>query len=141
MIQEMGIDDFVYSGNLGARILAQAVISPGITEFFTEILTNGEDSNEVYSHGMPAELCEGEADFWRVMEYFLGRPGGDNPSLPIGLRVKSRDKESPKLITLLNPTLRQLRQEGVLQFRSDDKVVVFADYQPPEMPSHNAGGA
>ena len=132
VIQEMGIDDFVYSRNLGARILAQAVISPGITEFFTEILTNGDDSNEVYSCGMPKELCKGKADFWRVMEYFLDRPAGDNPSLPIGLRIRKRKAGEKGFKTLLNPTIEQLRQHSVGEFRMDDKVVVFADNQPLE---------
>ena len=130
VIQEVGIDEFVCSGNLGARILAQAVISPGITEFFSEILTHDVDSNEVYSQKMPPDLCRGDANFWRVVEHYLDLECEDNPALPVGLRLRDRNKANGPVVTLLNPTKKSLVEHGVTSFREDDKVIVFADNSP-----------
>ena len=132
VINQVGIDEFVCSGDLGSRILAQAVISPGITEFFSEILTHEDDSNEVYLVPMPEILCTGKADFWRVVEWFLKRDDQANPVLPIGLSVSRSAGEGgqEQAITVLNPPRTRLEDLGVESFSADDKVIVFADYAP-----------
>jgi hypothetical protein len=132
--EALGLDEVVASHEMGGRLLAQTVTSPGITHFFDEILSSEDDSNEVYSCPMPQELCIGQAQFWRVIEYYARRYRKGYPVLPVGLRVTARSGEyatasngHASAATLLNPTVSELEKFGVRTFERQDQVLFLAD--------------
>jgi len=113
--------------DLAEKLLAQAVISPGITTVFLELLTATEDSNEIYVVPVP--------------ECWLGRPFGriaediqsdDFPAVALGYRTTTRDGRA---VTVLNPRKRKAQRHGVVDWwqqplAESDALVVMAFEEP-----------
>jgi len=57
--------------SLRTRILSQAARTPGLVEFFTDLLTHAADSNEIYEFPFPDELADPEDALFGQHE---GRP-------------------------------------------------------------------
>jgi voltage-gated potassium channel len=95
---------------LSEKLLAQAVISPGITEVFFKLLTATADSNEIYVVSIP-ESWEG-LEFQEVYREFLAR---DEPVIPLGYRCVSEEGGEP--VVILNPHFKEGRTRGAVNWR------------------------
>ncbi|NOZ21866.1 MAG: hypothetical protein GXP25_12360 [Planctomycetes bacterium] len=56
--QDSPVDEIVATGDVAAKLLAQAVLTPGITDVYRRLLSATEDSNEVYRVGVDDALAE-----------------------------------------------------------------------------------
>ena len=113
--------------DLSEKLLAQAVISPGITGVFLELLTATEDSNEVYVVPVPAR--------WEGLPFSqiaAKLDDADPPVIALGYRTKPGDG-SPVIV--LNPRHRKSIRHGVADWRQQrlgggDELVVMAYEEP-----------
>jgi hypothetical protein len=113
---------------LSEKLLAQAVISPGITEVFFKLLTATADSNEIYVVSIP-ESWEG-LEFQEVYREFLAR---DEPVIPLGYRCVSEEGGEP--VVILNPHFKEGRTRGAVNWRryklqQGDALVAMAYEEP-----------
>lgn len=141
-LKALGVNEIVASREIGTRLLAQTVTCPGISNFFLEILNSKSESNEVYDYPMPSTLCQGPADFWRVVQHFLAASAAAEPTLPIGIRLEARGNASEgekeehagcDCTTLLNPSAAELTEQGVTRFVPGDRVLLLADNLPENL--------
>lgn len=113
--------------DLGEKLLAQAVISPGITSVFLELLTATEDSNEIYIVSIPSRWVG--LSFDQIARHI---EQGDPPILPLGYRRRHHDGHS---VVVLNPRIRKSERQEVVDWRlqplgGDDALVVMAYEEP-----------
>lgn len=113
--------------DLAEKLLAQAVISPGITGIFLELLTATEDSNEIYVVPVPPRW-QGAA----FSQVALEIEQSDPPIIALGYRTTPADGAP---VTVLNPGHRRTELHGVVDWRQrslgdGDSLVVMA-YQEP----------
>lgn len=113
--------------DLTEKLLAQAVISPGITRIFIELLTTTQDSNEIYIVPVP--------------ERWLGRPysriaeeirSGEEPVIAIGYRYP---RPNGSQAVVLNPRQKKSEIEGAVSWRhrvleAGDALIVMAYEEP-----------
>jgi TRAP-type uncharacterized transport system substrate-binding protein len=133
----LGIDEMIASYDMGGRLLAQTVTCPGITQFFDEILSCDDASNEIYGCSMPDELVGKPAKFWSVVTFYAEHSKSCEPVLPVGLRLISRSSQedsdsfrnSQRPAVLLNPTIDELKKIGVQFFAAADEILFLADKQ------------
>lgn len=113
--------------DLAEKLLAQAVISPGITSVFLELLTATEDSNEIYLVQVPSRW-EGRS----FSEIAADIQDSDPPTLALGYRTAPRDGRP---VVVLNPRQRKSERRGAVDWRqqrlgSGDALVVMAYEEP-----------
>lgn len=132
-LEDLGIDEVVISRDIGMRMLAQAVICPGASFFFNEILDAAPESNEVYATRLPSNLEGEDADFRLVLNHFAPTSSGKEPVLPIAIRVNRPENADPREwgnrsnIVLVNPLLGDFERLGIAKFRLGDEILVLAD--------------
>lgn len=110
------------------KLMAQAVVSPGIGRVFTELLTATADSNEIYFVPVP-ERWRGET-FRQVGD---GMAGPGTPALLLG--YSTPHPESGSTVLVLNPSPDWTLRGGVEDWRDHvltaaDTLVVMAYEQP-----------
>lgn len=110
-VRRAGVDEVVRTRDLGERMLAQCVITPGITEVFRELLTFAPDSQEVHLVAVPRSL-EGSS-FAEVRRRLVRQP-----VVPIGFRRAGEAR------TVLNP---RAEDGAAVPLAAGDRLVVIAD--------------
>lgn len=116
--------------DLGEKLLAQAVISPGITGVYLELLTATEDSNEIYIVSVPPEWIDQPFE-----EVYLTLAEEGSGVTPLGYRSPSESSpQRPEVI--LNPHKEKKLVNGVESWwkhrlKEEDELVVMA-YEEPE---------
>jgi Trk K+ transport system NAD-binding subunit len=113
--------------DLTEKLLAQAVISPGITKVYLELLTATTDSNEIYIVPVPAPW-EGKP-FGQVATLLHE---GERPTIALGYRTTSR---SGHPVMVLNPQRSKTERHGVVDWWNrplevGDALIVMA-YEAP----------
>jgi len=113
--------------DLAEKLLAQAVVSPGITQVYLELLTATEDSNEVYVVPVPPRW-QGEPFDSIAAELLKNEP----PIVALGYRS---NPPSGQAVVVLNPQLQRGKRRGVVDWRryplgSEDSLVVMAYEEP-----------
>ena len=113
---------------LAEKLLAQAVVNPGITGVYLELLTATEDSNEVYIVPVP-EPWIGES-FQDVYAELLQT---GEAVIPIGYRTPEPGGSGQ--VVILNPSTKEQTRRGVTSWRGyalqeGDGLVVLAYEQP-----------
>jgi hypothetical protein len=113
--------------DLAEKLLAQAVISPGITSVFLELLTATEDSNEIYVVPVPAR--------WQGMTFSeIAACIPNEASAAVALGYRTTPPEGRQVI-VLNPRQRKSERRGAVDWRrqrlgSEDALVVMAYEEP-----------
>jgi TRAP transporter TAXI family solute receptor len=113
---------------LAEKLLAQAVVNPGITDVYLELLTATEESNEVYIVPVP--------DLWLGKAYedvYLDLLQGGEAVIPIGYRTPAPGGSGQ--VVILNPAKKRGERNGVSDWRGHalaegDGLVVVAYEQP-----------
>lgn len=113
--------------DLAEKLLAQSVISPGITAVFLELLTASEDSNEIYVVPIPPR--------WhgRRFDHIAAEvQDGDQPVLALGYRTANAAGDAA---VVLNPRRQESERDGVADWVErplgpGDALVVMAYRQP-----------
>lgn len=115
--------------DLAEKLLAQAVISPGISLVYQELLTATEDSNEIYVVPVPDRWL-GET-FEKVADEVQGLAP---PVIALGYRVTPPGGHLP--VVVLNPAIEETTtDEGIVDWRQrpfapGDRLVVMAYEEP-----------
>lgn len=114
---------------LSEKLLAQAVVNPGITEVYLELLTATEDSNEVYIVPVPAPWV-GRT----YQEVYTGLLEAGEAVIPIGYRVPAPGGGGQ---VVLNPRGKPSQRKGDPSGRgyplaAEDGLVVIA-YEEPDL--------
>ena len=108
--------EVISSSHLGANLLTQCAVTPGIAGLYDDLLTFKKNTNEIYRIELPAE-CLGKR-FSELSEWFLRkRAGSDLCAIPLGISRKDQ--------TFINPADSEA---GPLQ--EGDYVFVIADAPP-----------
>ena len=115
--------------DLAEKILAQAVISPGITEVFDRLLTATRDSNEVYLVPVPGQWVG--RTFEQVYRALVE---SDQEVILLGYQTTAT-KEGRKRTLVLNPTHERSERDGAVNCRkyelqSEDSLVTVAYEEP-----------
>lgn len=115
---------------LAEKLLAQAVVNPGITDVYLELLTATEDSNEVYIVPVP-ELWVGRS----FQEVYADLLQAGEAVIPIGYRTP--EPSGSGQVVILNPRTKEQTQRGVTSWRGyalqpRDGLVVIA-YEEPDL--------
>jgi TRAP transporter TAXI family solute receptor len=113
--------------DLAEKLVAQAVISPGITRIYTHLLTATEDSNEIYVVPVPTR--------WEGLPFrqiAADLQNSERPAIALGYRTRQPDGR-PAIV--LNPQQRRSESQGVVSWReqplgSGDSLVVMAYEEP-----------
>ncbi len=132
-LEDLGVEEIVISRDIGMRMLAQAVICPGATFFFDEILDAAPESNEVYATAMPRELVDQKTDFRLVVDYFTPTTKGNEAVVPIAIRLGRPENAdltrwgSLSNVVLVNPRVSDFQRLGLPVFRAKDEIIVLAD--------------
>lgn len=113
---------------LSEKLLAQAAISPGITEVFMELLTATEDSNEVYIVPVPDRWVG-----WSFQSIYGAIVESGEPVVPLGYRVSHEEDGRP--VVVLNPGQKPGKKRGVVnwrgyELRGADSLVLVAYEEP-----------
>lgn len=115
------LDEIVETSVLCERMISQALITPGITRFYDEVLVFGRDSQELYTERAP-RACLNRS--FHEVRYSLA----ESELMPIGLwlsttvKIRGR-KESTPLV--LNPTAVDELRDYLIQEK--DRFVYLAD--------------
>lgn len=114
--------------DIAEKILAQAVISPGITKVFLELLTATEDSNEVYLVNVPSSWVG--SSFHQIYRLLVE---SREAIILLGYETHSSKTKLPALV--LNPRQDHTLEDGVTNWReyelqAGDRLVVLAYEQP-----------
>jgi Trk K+ transport system NAD-binding subunit len=113
---------------LSEKLLAQAVISPGVMEVFSRLLTATADSNEIYIVPIP-EKWQGKT----FQEIYLSSLDEEKPFIPLGYTSSTPD--SGETIVVLNPRTESSVDRGVVRWRhqpltTKDSLVLVAFEEP-----------
>lgn len=119
--------EIVSVDDLAEKLLAQAVVSPGISRVYTELLTATEDSNEIYIVPVPSRW-EGKP-FSQIAGHV---EENRRPAIALGYRTRA---EAGHPVVVLNPHPRERRRNGVVDWRQrplgrEDALVVMAYEEP-----------
>ena len=114
--------------DLAEKLLAQTVISPGISRVFLDLLTASDDTNEIYFVPLP--------DAWvgrTFEELYLTTGSGPTSACLLGYTVPSATESRPSVI--LNPSPRRRERRGVEDWRqhvmaAGERLVVLAWEEP-----------
>lgn len=114
--------------NLAEKILAQAVMSPGITGIFMDLLTASRDSNEIYLVPVP-ERWHGRT----FQELYLELADSDQV---VVLGYETPAPDGAGAVQILNPSQERQERFGVVDWRgyglvAEDRLIVIA-YQEPQ---------
>lgn len=114
--------------DLAEKLLAQAVISPGITQVYLELLTATEDSNEIYIVPVPPPWI-GRS----FQSLILELADSERQIIPLGYRRPSRTGRPPRIV--LNPGHKKTESDGLVSWRhyeleEGDALVVLAYEEP-----------
>lgn len=114
--------------NLAEKILAQAVMSPGITGIFMDLLTASRDSNEIYLIPVP-ERWHGKT----FQELYLERADSDQV---VVLGYETPAPDGGGVVQILNPSQERQERSGVVDWRgyelaAEDRLIVIA-YEEPQ---------
>jgi len=83
-VLENGSVEVVSSDHLGANLLCQAAVTPGVTHVYEDLLTFGKDSSEIYAQVIPVELT-GRL-FSDVCRCALANRGKKGSVIPVGIK-------------------------------------------------------
>lgn len=115
---------------LAEKLLAQAVVNPGITEVYLELLTATADSNEVYIVPVPAAWVG--RSFRDVYADLLE---AEEAMIPIGYRVPAPAGNGQ--VVVLNPGRKEQTRNGVSSWKgyelSEDDGLVVISYEQPDL--------
>ncbi len=125
--------------DLTEKLLAQALISPGVTEVFQRLLTPTVDTNEVYLVPVPER--------WRDKPWSEAYVDTVKSNLEMILVGYETGDDSGKRVMVLNPPLKAVRQDGVhrgrdYELQEADRLVVISyeepGYSKPAVPADSA---
>lgn len=108
--------EVVSTGEIAEKLLAQAAVSPGITEVYMELLTATDDSNEIYLVPVP-ERWLGRS-YRSVDEELIGSSCEAEPVIALGYRTPCPDGGPAEVV--LDPCGRGHR------FGAGDSLIVLA---------------
>ncbi len=111
----LGVRDVVAATDLGMRLLAQATLSPGLTGVYMDLLTNSEDTNELYAVDVPDEF---EGTYAQLNKAVTESRDGINPVILIGI-------QKPDGSTIVNP-----KSNPNVSGKRGDKALVIAFDRP-----------
>lgn len=83
-LKKAGADEIISSDELGLRLLARSALYHGMTRVYSELLTVGRDTNEMYVLSLPSELVG--RDFVEVASMFLRHRNDKRSCLLIGIQ-------------------------------------------------------
>lgn len=116
------------------KILSQAVMCPGITGIFMQLLTADEDTNEIYLTPIP------EPWIGRSFEdCYKNQLDASEEILLLGYQTRAefseRAEDQTKPVQIINPRLKPSRRYGAEdwrghEFREDDRLIVMAYEEP-----------
>ena len=112
---DLGVSDVVAASDLGMRLLSQAALDPGLTDVYTDLLTNAEDSNELYAVKVPGDFTGTFTDLGKKV---LAARNAENPVILIGV-------QRPDGRTLINP-----KSNPTVSGANGDKALVIAFDRP-----------
>lgn len=117
--------EIVSVNDITEKLMAQATITPGLTQIYGELLTATDDSNEVYIIPVP-EPFVGKT-FTEVAAAYISNP---QEVILLGYRIMSQDGEKP--IIVVNPRLRGPDKSKTRDYQllKSDFLVVMA-YEKP----------
>jgi hypothetical protein len=98
-VLEEGSVEVVSSAHLGANLLCQAAVTPGLTRVYGDLLSFTEHSNEIYARPIPCELVGRQ--FSDLCIRASDNRGQDTPVIPMGVK-RGND-------VFLNPTDLEIR--------------------------------
>lgn len=125
----LGDLDLVLGRRFAERMAAQAVLNPGITTTFNDLMSFTDDSNEIYAIEPPAELVGGT--FREARLFFLERD--DLEIVPIGID-RSASGRLGSDVDLAPVTAAHLADEDRQRIAAGDRLIVLA-YHRPELGS------
>jgi voltage-gated potassium channel len=117
--------EFMAAFDFGVRLISQAVLNPGVTQIFYELMTFTGDSNEFYTLPVPDELIG--KTFKQAQLHFLNMDKVDITLMGIDRSTERR----PNTVFFINPARIKngLSQSGLV-LRRHDKLVVIAYTRP-----------
>jgi hypothetical protein len=116
--------EFMISKHYGAKMISQAVLNPGVTRVYNELMTTTNDSSEFYTVAVPPELAGKSFKFAQL--YFLNQD--DEALTLIGIERPGEDRSGRKFVLYPgSPQLGTITPDTVLN--KDDRLVLIAvDY-------------
>ncbi len=117
--------EFMAAFDFGVRLISQAILNPGVTQIFYELMTLTGDSNEFYTMPVPDELVG--KTFKQAQLWFLDY---DKEDITL-IGIDRSDERRPNTVFFINPRRRidgLSRSDLILQKR--DKLVVVAYTRP-----------
>lgn len=115
-----GLLERVSTRKLRNCLLSQAALNPGITDFYTDLLSVEEGTNEVYAEPIPSAAID--KTFQEYSADVILRSAPEKPVIPVGVQRKVNGR--PQVYT--NP---KKGQEGFV-LKEGDALVLIA-YGPP----------
>ncbi|NOZ21865.1 MAG: hypothetical protein GXP25_12355 [Planctomycetes bacterium] len=123
------IDEIVCVGEIAEKLLAQAALTHGLTEFYTHLLTTTSDTNEIYV----VDICDAlVGKTFAETEEALA----DHDFIPIGIRSNGVTTINPRLAANAreeyNYSDAGARDRDTYKLKKDDQLLVIA-YSKPEI--------
>ena len=121
------IDEIVCVSEIGEKLLAQAALTHGLTEFYTRLLTTTSDTNEIYV----VDLCD---DLVGKTFVEAEEALADGDFIPIGIRSDGVTTINPRLAATATEEYNTagMRDRDTYKLRKVDQLVVIA-YSKPEV--------
>ncbi len=117
--------EFMAAFDFGVRLISQAVLNPGVTQIFYELMTMGDDSNEFYTLPVPDELIG--KTFKQAQLWFLNLDKADITLIGID----NSTKHQPNTTFFINPPrMRSGLSQPSLVLQKGDKLVMIAYTRP-----------
>lgn len=111
-VLENGSVEVVSSDHLGADLLCQAAVNPGVTHVYEDLLSFGKDSQEIYAQKIPPGLAG--RSFTDIRRHALDGSGKKTSVIPLG--IKRGD------VTHLNPP-----ETEISSLQADDVLFAVCD--------------
>ncbi|MBN2285863.1 MAG: TAXI family TRAP transporter solute-binding subunit [Tissierellales bacterium] len=111
-IKLAGADEIVCTGDVGQNLLANCSVNPGISIFFTDLLTMSDDTNEIYVVNVP-EYFFGQS-YNQLNSWLINNTKKDSPITLVGIQKANGTID-------INP-----KEPEKLKFSSGDKILAMA---------------
>lgn len=117
--------EFVVARDFGVRLISQAVLNPGVSDIFYELMTLTGDSNEFYTIPVPCELVG--KTFRDAQLFFLDMDEED----VVLFGIDRSPRNCPNSKFYINPAnLQNGLAESGLVLKKDDKLLTIAYTRP-----------
>lgn len=124
--------DVISAGQMRTLLLAQATSIPGLTEFYTELLSYSSKTSAVFAVDIPNEVAERSMSFAEYAAHVMLNTD-DDPVIPVGL---VRQNKEGRRIPITNPIRKTETDEEneYYTLKEGDQLIVIARRPPKRLP-------